>query len=228
MLSAHPEGIRVAEASQELGVAPSTAHRLFQMLTHFELAGQDPASKAYLPGPALHGMALPQERFVQKARRALVELAEATQETVHLSVLEGNYSVTLLSVEGPHMLRVGDRAGNAISVRHGAMARCLLVGYDEPALRELLGGLPQPPAPEELDALVQRAADDRRRGYAYQEGEVEADVSVVAVPVFDEKRWPRYAVGTTFPTARVSKKQIPGIVERLQGAAASLGLMLRG
>lgn len=231
MVSRHPEGIRVAEASHELGVAPSTAHRLFQMFTHFDLAVQDSATKAYRPGPALHGMALPRERFLKQAKPVLTDLVEDTQETVHLSVLEGNHSVTLMTIESPHMLRVGDRTGHAISIRQGAMARCLLMGHSETELRALLSELPDSMTPEQVDAVVARTLADGKRGYAYHDGEVEPDVSVMAVPVLGEqgaRPSHPYAISVTFPTARVPKEDLPHVLERLRAASASLGLILHG
>src|SRR5262245_10249896 len=44
---------RVSDAAEVLGVAVSTAHRLLAMLEHHGFARQDPATRAYLPGPAL-------------------------------------------------------------------------------------------------------------------------------------------------------------------------------
>ena len=45
--------VRVSDAADALGVAPSTAHRLLAMLEHHGFARQEPSSRAYLPGPTL-------------------------------------------------------------------------------------------------------------------------------------------------------------------------------
>jgi DNA-binding IclR family transcriptional regulator len=45
--------LRVAEVAEQLGVARSTAHRLLGMLVHRQFAVQDPATRAYRPGPRL-------------------------------------------------------------------------------------------------------------------------------------------------------------------------------
>jgi DNA-binding IclR family transcriptional regulator len=47
------QAIRVAEASNALGVARSTAHRLLAMLQHFGFVRQNARSRAYHAGPAL-------------------------------------------------------------------------------------------------------------------------------------------------------------------------------
>src|SRR5882757_5362440 len=57
MLRSH-KSIRVAQAGREIGVAPSTAHRLLQMLQYHGFVQQDPSSKAYVAGPALIDLGL--------------------------------------------------------------------------------------------------------------------------------------------------------------------------
>ena len=45
--------MRVTDAAARLGVSVSTAHRLLGMLVHRQFAEQDPATRAYRPGPRL-------------------------------------------------------------------------------------------------------------------------------------------------------------------------------
>jgi DNA-binding IclR family transcriptional regulator len=45
--------VRLSEASEHLGVAHSTAHRLMAMLAYHGFVRQEPGSRAYLAGPAL-------------------------------------------------------------------------------------------------------------------------------------------------------------------------------
>ncbi len=47
------ERMRGSDAAEALGSSRSTAHRLLAMLEYHRFAWQDPATKAYLPGPAL-------------------------------------------------------------------------------------------------------------------------------------------------------------------------------
>src|ERR1700753_4130111 len=56
LLGEQPQ-IRLSEATKYLGVASSTAHRLLAMLAFRGFVRQYPASKAYLPGPALTSVA---------------------------------------------------------------------------------------------------------------------------------------------------------------------------
>ncbi|WP_220040765.1 IclR family transcriptional regulator [Streptomyces sp. NTH33] len=227
LVSARPTGVRVNEASAELGVAPSTAHRLLQMITHHGLAVQDPDTKAYLPGPALLKIGNSREQCVERARPVLRDLADETQETVHLSVLEQSFSVTLFTAEGPHMLRVGDRSGHAIPVWMGAMGRCLLFDHDDAAVRELLpSGLRGPGGAPMADALIEQLHSDREHGFAHHDGVVEPGVSVAAVPVRGTLGTVEYAIGMTYPTSRVPAELLPSAVTKLQAASAAITALL--
>src|SRR5947209_8848476 len=52
LLVSHRSRVRLSEASEALGVAPSTAHRLLAMLVYHDLVRQEDRY-AYVPGPAL-------------------------------------------------------------------------------------------------------------------------------------------------------------------------------
>jgi DNA-binding IclR family transcriptional regulator len=217
----------VNEASAGLGVAPSTAHRLLRMIAHYGFVEQDPESKTYLPGPALQRMGRPRERFLEAARPVLRDLAEETQETVHLSVLEQAFAVTLLTAEGPHMLRVGDRTGHALPAWSSAMGRCLLFAHDDAAVRALVpSAMTTPDGSPMAQALLERVRADRGDGFAHHDGEVESGVSVAAVPVRDPAGGVAYAIGMTYPTVRIDREALPAAVTRLRAAAASLTVTL--
>jgi DNA-binding IclR family transcriptional regulator len=227
LVSARPTGVRVNEASAELGVAPSTAHRLLQMIAHHGLAVQDRDTKAYRPGPALVKIGNSREQFLERARPVLRDLAAETQETVHFSVLEQSFSVTLFTAEGPHMLRVGDRTGHAIPVWLGAMGHCLLFDHDDDAVRALLpSGLRGPGGVPMADVLVEQLRVDRERGFAHHDGGVEPGVSVAAVPVRGTAGTVEYAIGMTYPTSRIPQELLPASVEKLRGASAAITALL--
>ena len=81
------EEIRVSDASAELGVARSTAHRLIAMLHSYGLVEQDPGSRAYRVGPVLAELGLSSLRQVDvraQLRPFLEALSADVGETVHL------------------------------------------------------------------------------------------------------------------------------------------------
>ena len=91
LLGEQPE-IRLTEATRYLGVASSTAHRLLAMLAYRGFVRQDPVSKAYLPGPALTGVAFAIFGRIDIAGTVtpiMRSLSERLRETVHVGMLDG-------------------------------------------------------------------------------------------------------------------------------------------
>jgi DNA-binding IclR family transcriptional regulator len=150
ILRDRPE-IRVSEASAELGVARSTAHRLLAMLHSFGLVEQHPTSRAYRVGPVLAEIGLSALRRVDvraQLRPFLEELSADVGETVHLIVLEGRNCRFVDSVEGTRALQTTGRIGIAYPAHGTSGGKALLAELDEAQLLELYPDEALPPAPE--------------------------------------------------------------------------------
>ena len=114
--------LRVAEAAEALGVAGSTSHRLLTALRQRGFVLQDKPHSAYRPGPALNAIGLAAIGRIdirRIARPILEDLAESTQETVSLCLLEGRSVRFIDCVESPRPVRVGDFSGDRNYGRHG-------------------------------------------------------------------------------------------------------------
>ncbi|GAA3667062.1 IclR family transcriptional regulator [Arthrobacter ginkgonis] len=220
-------GLRIGEASTLLGVAPSTAHRLLQMLAHYGFAEQDPESKAYAAGPAIRRLRNSRARILEIARPVLEDLVEATQETVHLAALEQGMAVTLLSVESPHLLRVGDRSGHSQPAYLSAMGKALLADLDAGALAELFPEGFERGRAESVEELSAVLDEVRSLGYSFQDGEVESGVSALAVPVRGAGGAVEFAIGITYPSGRIPASGFGRAVAAAQNAAAALAAALQ-
>ena len=121
--------VRLSEASEHLGVALSTAHRLMAMLAYHGFVRQEAGSRAYVAGPALVeiGLAAVRELDIRRhARPVLESLAASLGETVHLAVLEGGTVRYLDAVESPRTLRVASRTGSVLAANCTASGKALL------------------------------------------------------------------------------------------------------
>jgi DNA-binding IclR family transcriptional regulator len=86
------QSMTVSDASELLGVAPSTAHRLLAMLQYRGFVDQDKLTKRYRSGPVLLKLGLTAVRQMdlrQHARPVLERLSKEIAETVNLVVLQG-------------------------------------------------------------------------------------------------------------------------------------------
>ncbi|NUP73950.1 MAG: helix-turn-helix domain-containing protein, partial [Sinomonas sp.] len=191
------DALRVNEAAERLGVAPSTAHRLFATLVYRGFALQD-ESRRYTAGPALRG-ATRQGRLqdvVALALPRLEELASAVGETVNLVARFGMSVRFLASVESTQLLRVGDRAGTVLPARLSSGGKAILATLDDEALHQLYTGRAAQLAGDQLGAddfraLQEELAAVRARGSALNLGRTEPDIAAVgrAVQAPGHRAW---------------------------------------
>jgi DNA-binding IclR family transcriptional regulator len=223
----------VSEASEALGVAPSTAHRLLAMLQWHGFAHQNPGSKAYVPGRALFaiGLAALHDLAVRDvARPDIEELSRVVGETVHLIVLQGPRTLIVDAVEGQQVVRVGARIGGSAPPNCVSAGKVLLSALTDRQIVSLLGPDPLPQMTERsidniADLLV--AIDEvRRAGYAtnFDEHEVGATACAVRIPV--PPGVTPAAITVNAPSVRMPAERIPDVIEAAHRAAARIAAKL--
>lgn len=229
LLGEQPQ-IRLSEATRYLGVASSTAHRLLAMLTYRGFVRQDPVSKAYLPGPALTGVAFAIFGRIDIQGTALPvmrRLSETLRETIHLGLLDGAGVRFIAAVEGPAAVRVASRLGRTVPAHCTSTGKVLLSQLPEAELRQLLprANLQRITARSigtraELEAEL---AAIRKRGYAVNREESEEGVASVAVAIPSRAPGLRLALNAAAPVNRLDSSQYPAIATALIEAAKEIG-----
>jgi len=229
LLGEHPF-IGVSEASELLGVVPSTAHRLLAMLQHHRFAQQDTRQKTYVAGPALVEAGLGALRNLDiraQARPAIERLVATLGETAHLCVLQGANVLFLDCVEGNKALRAASRTGQSLPAHCTAAGRILLAAMPDERLLELyakekLEGL-TPKSTTSRTKLIAGLASLRKQGYAVNLGESEAGLRAVAASIIDRAGRIRGAITVAAPESRMSTKDIPAVARAIRAAARSIG-----
>jgi IclR family acetate operon transcriptional repressor len=231
--------VRLSEASEHLGVAHSTAHRLMAMLAYHGFARQEAGSRAYVAGPALVeiGLAAVRELDIRlHARPVLESLAASLGETVHLAVLEGGNVRYLDAVESPRALRVASRTGSALAANCTASGKAMLAELPDAEVAAIFAGQ------DTLSALTGRSITScarllaelrrvRARGCAVNVEESEEGVASVAVAVRGprpcqpgrlRRRAPAAALAVSGPVSRMTGPAIEKIAAELRERAAEL------
>ncbi|HWJ65265.1 MAG TPA: IclR family transcriptional regulator [Nocardioides sp.] len=224
--------VRLTEASNYLGVASSTAHRLLSTLQYRGFVRQDPVSKAYAAGPALSSIAVAiMGRFDAGpvARPFLEELHRTFGETVHLGRLEGQSVTFIDSIEGSRAVRVGSREGHSLPAHTTSTGKAMLSTLEPDVLRALY---PQDELPAltthsittwaALEAAVEEA---RQQGYATSAEESEDGVTSVAAPAVG-RSGRVFALNISVPKHRMTDDLRAQIAQRLMSAAAELSPLL--
>jgi DNA-binding IclR family transcriptional regulator len=233
-LVARRSRLRLSEASDALGVAPSTAHRLLAMLVFHDLVRQEDRF-GYVPGPALAAIAQAavQESDLRALARPIIEdLAAVAGETVHLSVPAGRMVRYLDAVESSRALRVAARTGRTVPAHYTAAGKALLAALPPNQVERLLEGVELETRTErsvtDLAVLVRQLARVRRLGYSACRGESEEGVASIAITVRDVGGRVVGAINLAGPVVRMDRARQERLLGHLRGAVARLEDALRG
>ena len=215
--------LRVTTVANELGVAPSTAHRLLTTLAQAGFAVQD-ADRSYVRGPAFVrlqvGSAHP-DALLAVIVPHLAMLSEATGETTHLMIRENTTVRFLHSVEGPAALRVASRTGMVMPAHLTSGGKAILATMTDDAIRELYAeGVRVSPNSKvrSIDDLLSEIATVRRRGYAENLDESEPGISAAGVAI---RRGPVVAaISVSVPSIRYRHGRSRRLALLAQTAAA--------
>lgn len=182
--------IGLSQMCKLAGRDKATTYRHLQALEDAGFVEQNPATKQYRLGPAVLQLAQTREVTVPRkagAEHALLELAEATGETSHVSVLSGSTVYALTSCESPkhstraiidiHIFPLHATASGLCALAFGPAD---LVDYACKNLMPFTTTTVQ--TPEVLRAAIETI---RQSGFAWSGGALEIEVQGLAAPVFD-------------------------------------------
>jgi DNA-binding IclR family transcriptional regulator len=225
MLQRSPS-VRISDASAELGVGVSTAHRVMAALGYRGFVEQDPQTRAYKAGPALAsvGLAAIRNLGVRGLLRPLLEsLRDELDETIHLATLQGPDIQYIDSVEAHRSLRTTTRVGMTMPAHCSSGGKALLAALPSEMVRQLY---PTNDLATRTDrsistwAELQRELETvREHGYAVADGEGEIDIAAVGVVVRDAARRPRVAIVASGPRSRIEGPTVARIAASLQRTA---------
>lgn len=222
--------VRVSQCAKDLGVAPSTAHRLLAMLEYHGFVERDGLSKAYSPGPSLLSIGLEAIHGLdirQRARPHLEALAAECGETVNLLMLEGAEVRFVDSVESAQAVRIAARVGLAMPAHCTSVGKALLAQLDEADVlsrltsEELVGIAPG--KVRTRSDLLAELEEVRSLGYATNLGESHPEVGAVGVAIPHGVGTPLpCGIGISIPMSRLTREELPHLAQRLMSVARSL------
>ena len=218
ILGQSSQGISVRDLSTKLKLPKGTTHRLLSSLSYFGYVRQDPKTKDYFLGLKLMELGqliLSQLDLRKEAEPFLRDLAERTQETVHLVFLDRNEIVYIDKVETDQNLS-GLRMASKIGLRNPAhscaVGKVLLSHFSEEELNQFIKqkGLQKRTENTLTDPvrLKEHLKSVQRQGYAIDDEENERGIRCVAAPVYNEEGKAVAAISISGPAFRVTKKLI--------------------
>lgn len=212
VLSRSEEPRGVTELALEIDLTKNNIHRLLETLVAFGYVQQDERTRRYELTLKLWelGAAVLARRDIREAARPFMqELAEATQESIHLSLLEGDHVVYIDKIESDHPIRAYSRIGSRLPLYSVASGKAMLAWQAEDAIQQACRQVAVHAKQSRVTVKAFRAELEviRERGYSLTRGEWRAGVGGVSAPI-------RNSSGAVFAAIAVSCP-----VERLTGAA---------
>jgi len=233
LLVAQRSRLRLSEASEALGVAPSTAHRLLAMLVFHDLVRQEDRH-SYVPGPALATIAqatISEIDLRLLARPIIEQLAAATDESVHLAVLEGRMVRYLDGLESTRVLRIASRTGRTVPAHYVATGKALLAAMPWSQVERMLASVRLETMTDrsvtELGVLAKQLERVRRLGYAMFQGESEEGAASIAMSVRDAAGRVVAAIHVAAPAVRMDRARQDRLLGDLRKAVAALEKEIR-
>ena len=228
LLAEESGDLGVTELGRRLGVHKATASRLLSTLAEHGLVERHPTTDKYRLGFGLihlAGVAMAGLDLVQQARPILEDLAEKTEETVNLAVLDGDLVMHVDQIAGRRSVVSVSWVGRRTPYHCTSNGKVLLAFADEEE-RERLLTLPldarTPNSIVEPDALREHLAEVRARGYAQTVEELEEGLNAVAAPVRGGDGVVIAAVSVSGPAFRMRPVELPRIARTTMDAAGAI------
>jgi IclR family KDG regulon transcriptional repressor len=185
-------GLGVTRISELLGREKSQVSRALKALSEYGLVERD-KDAGYRLGWRLYALAqlAGERRLLEAAGPMMRRLAHSLGERVHLSVLQGAETLTVLSESPGRSVETTGWAGRVTPAYCTSAGRALLLDWDDDEIVAVFGKVEfvqRTPktvrTPRKLAAAVAGARGD---GFVVVDGEFEPDLIGVAVPVRDSR-----------------------------------------
>lgn len=234
-LAASRHGASLTELAQQVGLAPSTTHRLLNTLEQQEFVRHDAALGLWHIGVKLFSIGnafLAQRDVVDQARPFMHKLMESTGETANLGILEGYDAVFVAQVESHEMMRMIVKLGSRAPLHASGVGKALLATMTEDEVTSFLHkrGLPRFTNNTLATTAELRTAlaEIRNQGYAVDNEEHAIGLCCVASTIYDENSEPLAAVSISGPKARISNDLIQPLGVQVRQTASDITNMLGG
>lgn len=223
------DGIALGDISKAVGLHYSTAFHLVKTLVSLGYVRQMADNRRYVVGGSLFALASGALNEIEMANLAtpiLEELSAETGETCHFAVRMGDSVVAIAKTSGFGAFQFAERVGVVKPAHSTALGKIMLSALNDEQLERYLSRavLKSFTARSITDKqhLRRHVEEARRVGVAFDDGEFDAEVRCVAVPVRDFTGRILGAIGISGPVWRLSLQILNERVEMVKAAAERL------
>ena len=225
----HREGIGLAELSKLVGLHNSTTFHLAKTMVSLGYMRQERDSKRYRVGRplfALAASALDEIEMVNLATPILEDLSRESGESGHFAVRMGDSVVVIARTSGAGAFQLTDRVGVVRPAHCTALGKIILASLRPDQLKRFLERVDLKPSTRKSitdpSALLREITEIRRDAIAFDDGEFNAEVRCVAVPVYNFTGEVIGALGISGPIWRMTDQVLQSRAKLVQTAAKRL------
>ncbi len=234
LLGRHDSPMGLGAIARELGLNPSTALYVLRALADEELVAFDADTKRYALDAGVLTLArgwLRRDRFADLVQPVLERLALVHDVTMlGVQIASKDHMIVVATAQGGANFQLSAQVGSRFPALISATGRCL-AAYSQMPLDKLEARFAQlrwdtPPSFADWQAQV---AQTRQQGFAVDEGNYIAGVTVVAAPIWrGAATEPSHALVATGLSHAVSRSGLAELSTGLLAAARSLSEQLGG
>lgn len=231
-LLAENNGLTVTQLADRLGTGKATAFRLTKTLVERGWVEKDEELRYRLgPGSLNLGPALALGQDVRRRLRPIMdELRDVTQETIHLTVLQGRYVTYVEQLVSPRPVRSVSTLGARSPAHCVSPGLAQLAALPDDAVDWALSVPLQrytERSPTDPDAVRTELQRVRAAGYAVNWGAFRADVGGVGAAVVNGRGRPVAALSVCMPIYRMQNTDVETVGAQLLSAVVDAARMLR-
>jgi IclR family KDG regulon transcriptional repressor len=225
------EGIGVVDLARVVGCDKSQVSRTLKTLAEAGFVLRDPDTMRYRVGWRIFALAAnaTDQHLLTLTPHVLRQLVGSVGEAAHLSVREGREVLTLISESPARSIQAAPWIGHVAPLHCTSAGRALLFDHTDGEVRALLDGAEWvnagPNAPRDVDDVLVRLREARRRGFVMVSEEFEPGHVGVAAPVRDFRGRVIAALNVSAPKFRL-RESLPATGQKVRTAADHLSRAL--
>ena len=224
---------RITTLCEKVGLHSSTTVRLLSALMKRGFVEKSPQTGLYKLGLKCFQIglsALDQIDLRRVARPFLEELGEKTEETVNLTILQGEEVACIERIDSPGFVNIQIPLGSRLPLYSSAGGKALVAHLDHQSLKQILKekglkGFTRNTITD-FSTLEKELEKTRERGYAVDNEEMYSGVRCVAAPIFDHLGGVWGALSISGTTVRITKQRIPVLAQMAKETARKISLRL--
>lgn len=199
----------VVEIARRVGKEKTQVSRALKVLEETGMVDRDPDTLGYRLGWRMFALAtnVSQQRLLAEAPSVLRRLVSATKERAHLTVLDGDGALTLMSESPMRAVQTASWVGRVVPLHTTSSGRALLFDHHDNEIRHLLADVAfdaaGPKAPQDIDDVIARVHHAGARGYALVDEESEEGLVAAAAPIRDFRNRVIGALNVSAPKFRL-------------------------